>query len=455
MISSENNKIRQFRCKNCGGEIQLQNKRTQYVACQYCGSVSEADSEAGQILTKMANPGKYPTMSFIKLGMEGTFRGKRHHVIGRTRRKNTYKEFWAEDGESGYSDETWIFDEWLLISEDGTYFTIVEDSEGYNIVNPVVPKYPSLPSRKKMQDFFQDKLRRVREYGDTEIMYYEGESTYLVQAGFKSKFSQYNLGGKAYIAEWRYENEDVKEIEFFEEVPVSANQLKNAFGIIVKDTKSSKKNKSSRKKGIKNRYIVLAAGIINILIEIIAPSSYKFSDLLNKEGALLQEAKVQGWKNIGDTLKGVSFEDTVSLNPDTKMLHIYYGYNLPNYSRALIELMFFDKNNDTIFYSYKYGYHYIYSDSVQYEYTPHMLSYYDVDDSPRDFNIRFSISVPKNWKPKNVNDDIKARLFIDELKKPQARFSAFGFTLIVISIFYIIFKGVLSLFKRKEKETVL
>ncbi len=415
MITSETNKIRQFRCKNCGGEIQLQNRRTQYVACQYCGSVSDADSEAGKILTKMADPADYPSMSFIKLGMEGTFNGKLHHVIGRTRRQNTYKEYWEEDGEAGYSDEVWIFDEWLLISEDGTYFTIVEDEERYYFVAPVIPLYPSLPQGQRMQDFFKkNKEHRVTEYGETQIMYYEGESTYLVQAGLKSEFAQYESGRSSYSAEWRYEEgNEIKEIEFFEETTIPVKKLKEAFGITKKV--GSKSKKTEARKGIKNRYIILVAGILNLLIGLLASSGVETSEVFNKKILVNKEAETTGWQNVNDTLHGITFQQPISLKPDSKILNVRMFANLPESSEALLELVFLDKNKDTLFYSYEYGYNYIYSEKLEAVHIPNLSNNYKIDNSIRNFDMQFTIKVPKKWK--KIGDDIKAELVLKESNK--------------------------------------
>jgi DNA-directed RNA polymerase subunit RPC12/RpoP len=77
--------VQQLKCGNCGGELQVVNPRTNFIACQYCGTVQEAKTEEHKILLKLAQPSQSPPMRFIKLGMEAIFDGVKHKVIGRTR----------------------------------------------------------------------------------------------------------------------------------------------------------------------------------------------------------------------------------------------------------------------------------------------------------------------------------------------------------------------------------
>jgi plastocyanin/ribosomal protein S27E len=222
--------VRQFRCTNCGGELTLINPRTNYVGCQYCGSVLDARSEAHQIITKLNAPSKFPPRSFVALGMKAVFNGKAYQVIGRTRWKSTYKEYWSEDGETGYSDEVWEYDEWLLMSEYRTYFYLVEDAEGFAISDTVIPKHPNLPAGTTIKDFRSGKSKKVQEYGESKVVYFEGESTYQIKAGDAIRFAEYKEGHTAYLTESRLgTNQEVKEIEFFREQLIGKSEVLKAF----------------------------------------------------------------------------------------------------------------------------------------------------------------------------------------------------------------------------------
>lgn len=222
--------IRQFRCTNCGGEITLINARTRYVGCQYCGAVADARSETHQVITKLNEPSKFPPRSFIRLGMTAVFNGIRHQVLGRTCWKSVYKEYWKDEDGSGYSDETWTYDEWILMSEHRTYFYLIEDGEGYAISTSIIPSNPNLPDNTKLRNFSSGASMQVQEYGHSEVAYFEGESTYQIHAGDKIQFAEYRSGGQSYIVETRLDTRGLrKEIEFFEEHKISRNQLLDAF----------------------------------------------------------------------------------------------------------------------------------------------------------------------------------------------------------------------------------
>src|SRR3712207_130113 len=122
--------VQQFKCVNCAGELNIINTRTRYIGCQYCGSVLDARSPAHEVITRLNAPAQFPPHSFIKLGMTAIFNGKKHQVLGRTRWKSEYQERWSEEGETGYSSEQWEYDEWVLMSENRTYFYLIEDAEG-------------------------------------------------------------------------------------------------------------------------------------------------------------------------------------------------------------------------------------------------------------------------------------------------------------------------------------
>lgn len=424
-LTVDRNKIRQFKCNNCGGELELQNKQSQFVACPYCGSVADSSSEAYKILTKMENPSMFPPMSFIKIGMEGVINGKVHHVVGRTRRRNTYREYWVEDGESGYSNETWILDEWQLISEDATYLTIVEDNEGFHLVKQIIPKYPTMPRGEYMKDFFNNSDRRVAEYGDTEIMFFEGESTYMIQVGDKSRFSEYSDGDSSFSAEWRFKNGEVKEIEFFEEKPISEYILAEIFNVSDYDESQPDKQQpqvTKKTRRLKNRYILLVGAIINIILGFMLSDNVVTTQNFRESFNINDLAKKQSWINVNDTLKGLKFSRKVNLREDTKVIEIYYTANLADSTECLADISMMDENNDTLFFDTDYSYNYKYSDTLYADKSDFLLKKYLRDSTLTNFTVNLFVKVPKTWrqiqkKPNGTETqhNIECTIGLDEL----------------------------------------
>jgi hypothetical protein len=228
---TESASVKQFNCSGCGASLRVTHPRAKEIACQYCGSVLDVQSEEHQILLSMGSPERHEPFSFIQLGMMAEFREKAYQVIARTRWRQRYKEYWREEGESGYSNEVWVYDEWLLIDADRTYFYLIEDQEGYWISNEIVPDTPQLLPRSLQMSFFQDQRdQRVQEYGGAEVIYFEGESNYHITKGDLIHFTMYQHAGINYSAEWRMASKDeIKEIEFFEERPISRRRLLESF----------------------------------------------------------------------------------------------------------------------------------------------------------------------------------------------------------------------------------
>jgi hypothetical protein len=250
--------LKKLSCTQCGGELELHNRRAQYISCRYCGAVLDLNSETYQIIEQLTNPQNYPPFSFIELGVELELFGIRYIVIGRTRWQSEYKEYYQEyddeDGwERGYSDEIWEYDEWLLLSQYKNYLYLIEDKKGFAISASVGPTAPNLPKTfaYKNINFIKNGAPGItQEYGANKILYFEGESTYLKKKGETAAFAMYQkkLSENDYLIgleniplekfygatidcvfEWRIDSQQkLKEIEFFIEIPVSKELLRSA-----------------------------------------------------------------------------------------------------------------------------------------------------------------------------------------------------------------------------------
>lgn len=225
--------VKQFNCTGCGSALEVLHPRAQYVTCQYCGSVLDNTSEEHQILEELGNPSRHKPMSFVRVGQMANFDGIDYQVIARTRWRQKYKEYWAEEGETGYSNEVWVYDEWLMISPDRTYFYLVEDRDGYWVAEEIIPETPSLLTSNLRMSFFKKQPKQiVREYGGAEVIYFEGESNYRIKRGDAIRFAMFAERGINYSVEWRLsqDQQDIKEVEFFKEIPVSRRKVLEAFG---------------------------------------------------------------------------------------------------------------------------------------------------------------------------------------------------------------------------------
>jgi hypothetical protein len=223
---------KQFSCQGCGNALHITHPRAQVVACQYCGAVLDATSETHQIITRLGSPEKFQPYSFIEVGKKATLDGKTYQVMGRTRWKMQYEEFWREGSESGYSTEIWLYDEWLLMDERRTYLYLVEDKEGYWISYEITPDQPMTLDHSLRLAFFQNHgINIVQEYGEADIVYFEGESNYHLHKGDRISFASYSFKGDMYIVESRLNKQgEVTEVEFFRESPISRMALLEAFG---------------------------------------------------------------------------------------------------------------------------------------------------------------------------------------------------------------------------------
>ncbi len=224
--------VKQFDCVNCGNALSIKHPRAQYISCQYCGSVLDLKSETHQILESLGNPSRQKPMSFIRLGQVGVIDGEEYQILARTRWRMRYKEYYNEEGETGYSDEVWVYDEWLLMDASRTYKYLVEDREGYWWSEEIVPETPTLMPKNKRMSFYKKQPQQiVREYGGAEVIFFEGESNYRIKKGDKIRFATFKERGVNYSVEWRMAKNQraIKEVEFFREKPITRRKVLEAF----------------------------------------------------------------------------------------------------------------------------------------------------------------------------------------------------------------------------------
>ncbi len=370
-------KIRQFKCPNCGGELQLQNARTKYVACPYCGTTADAGSDVFKILTKAEHPSKFPPRSFLKLGMVGEIYGKTYKIIGRTAWRSNYREYWAEDGETGYSSEVWTFDEWLLINEDGGYKTIIEDREGFSFSDTFFPTFPILPGEKTtIPDYTDGKTsQRIVEYGKSEILYFEGESTYLVVPGNTVGFSEYRNYVKSYLAEWRYDEQKViKEIEFFEERKIPKTDVQKMFANDPEVAAKLKSENERRKVNRFNKRILVFTGLALFLYALFFNNSgYNFHNTFEEYFRPSESETVTPWMPLNDSTETMTVisRNNFPVTPEDKEIDMSASFTMQDSSHCLFKIFVLNDKGDTVLSQSKFAYDYIKGykpDSVEYDY---------------------------------------------------------------------------------------
>lgn len=452
-MSFNSKKIRQFRCKSCAGELELQDERTRFVACPYCGSVADARSDAFTVLSKNESPKHFPPRSFLKLGMLATLNDQEYKIIGRTRCKIRYKEYWEEEGETGYSNEEWTYDEWLLIGEDATFFMIVEDANGFTYSFNLIPKYPSLPSGTQTRDFETNQARRVTEYGDCSILYFEGESTYLINPGDKVGFSQYKDGAYSYISEWRYDkNGEIKEIEFFREIKVSKERIFNAFR--ADDSVKGMIAKNNEKYEVKraNKRLFFIAGAVNLIISIIFlfitvakdsnENNIRFTEHFDANASF---ARGNTYK-INDSVTATSIisTKTFSFMPDDKALEITFNAEVPKDEfEGMYRLQILNSKKEIVFNTSFYDYYYVnYSPTQTADNITNFSKTFRLEDAKGEYTVKTIFEIPDKYKIKDtqkIGANVKIKKYISG--------GNFGLFFVLGIIFLLI-----SLFIRKPRK---
>lgn len=216
--------VRQITCTACGAALSIFRNTSGYYACNYCQSVLDTKSSDAQLLEKLNL--KIPVMSSITLGACVTLNDKLHVAVGRTRWKNNYYEL---NSSGTYDRETWEYDEWLFAAEDGSSVYICEDAEGLTLSEELYPEYPNVNNDRRIHRFDTNIPYEVNEFGDSEVVFFEGESTYHICVGDRKKFAEYRVGNdQSYSVEYRLDQTgNITEIEFFSDRCIKPGEFLN------------------------------------------------------------------------------------------------------------------------------------------------------------------------------------------------------------------------------------
>ena len=394
----EGNKLKTVSCSACGGDLEIKNQRTKFVACQYCGTTSDISGAVTDV--KKGNPVRFKPRSFLKIGMIGDFNGVAYQIIGRTAWHNNYQEWDSEDRK--YYTEKWDFDEWTLLSDEGTYKTIIEDKEGYKIAETQIPKFPNIPDghSNKMQHFHTNQEVLLQEFGTSYIRYFEGESTYLIQIDDFSKFAQYSSGA-SHIAEWRYfDNKEIKEVEFFKETKIAKSKLLEFFGENPDVKAISNALKIAKNENKRTGSLILAFGILNLLVGIF------FLSMENSTVATLFRVATltqPSWTPLNDStlVSEGEFDVKLIVPKDIPTISLFTSCNIPIDSLELKSRIILSNNqNETVAVIDDYFYSYLSdTDSSAYNSTElHDFSSTGVDE---ELTVKMHFEIPKGFKERS------------------------------------------------------
>ncbi|HMA64813.1 MAG: DUF4178 domain-containing protein [Fibrobacterota bacterium] len=234
--------VKQITCASCGAALSLFRNTSEFYACNYCQSVLDIKSKDAQLLEKLDI--SIPVRSFITLGYCIKLNNKMFVAVGRTRWRNNYYEL---NSSGGYDYETWEYDEWLFAAEDGESVYICEDAEGFTLSEELYPQYPNVIIGSEMRTFDSNWKVAAIEYGESEVVFFEGESTYHIHKGDRKKFAEYRVRSiNRHSVECRLDKAgNIIEIEFFSDRGISSGDLrKNASQATI----VNKKNDSSTSK---------------------------------------------------------------------------------------------------------------------------------------------------------------------------------------------------------------
>ena len=178
-------RIERLQCPNCGGQVEIHADRgVKAAVCVHCGSVLDLTAAQAAVIgsTKPSRRPKVP----VEPGMEGTFEGENHLVIGWLRYK-------------GWDDESkWYWDEWQLVSDTGRVrYLSYSDDEGFLLQTPV---HPTPKVTKRGIELASGRIG-FSETSPAKIEAVRGELTWRPKLGETLKVGEADHGGTAYSVE--------------------------------------------------------------------------------------------------------------------------------------------------------------------------------------------------------------------------------------------------------------
>ena len=286
-------------CPNCQHTTYVWDEEVRYMYCYNCGVAS--DLAFNRTLNESLKTKDFPYYSFLRVGQILHLEEREFIITARLRYCSVHKEYYTSDEGSGYSNETWHSDTYILQNtQEGKNerFYLSEDKEGYSLGMPVtVDKSDADPTNLELfTNFYEGRADyRVTEYGSLFLEFFEGETEkedpYAV--GTQTHFATYQEGAWSYTVEqgdgWK---------EFSAERKISKEELYKALeGNPFIDTYQE------RDKGFSTiRKITSAAAAVAFLVFLISlfsdgtpisTTKVDTKDIDKKEGYLSEPIKIE------------------------------------------------------------------------------------------------------------------------------------------------------------------
>lgn len=194
-------------CPSCQHTNYVWDDEVRYMYCYNCGVAS--DLAFNRTLNESLKTEDFPYYSFLRVGQILHLEEKEFIITARLRYRSAHKEYYTSDEGSGYSNETWYSDTYILQNtqeeKDERYY-LNEDKEGYSLGMPItVDKTDADPTNLELfTNFYEGRPDyRVTEYGSLFLEFFEGETEkedpYSV--GTQTHFATYQEGIWSYSVE--------------------------------------------------------------------------------------------------------------------------------------------------------------------------------------------------------------------------------------------------------------
>jgi hypothetical protein len=151
-------------CTRCGSPLEIRSPRSKSIACGHCHALIDLTSDAHAFLEELrADPIEHP----LRVGMSGTLKGLRCTILGHVR----------------YREESWSWDEYLVMSDEGHVAWIQHDDGSFKLFVPFVPSRPEPVSGASSALVADGRRDPVVERGSATLERIEGELTWRARIG--------------------------------------------------------------------------------------------------------------------------------------------------------------------------------------------------------------------------------------------------------------------------------
>ncbi|MEM7028802.1 MAG: hypothetical protein AAF629_04360 [Chloroflexota bacterium] len=195
MTAESDLEISVMQCPNCGTPFEIHSDDIKSITCNGCQDILDLTQDQLEVLGQN-NPSIKPLVP-IDLGMEGTFWGETHQVIGWLRYEG------RGDG------ETWQWDEWLMHSASGDLrWLSYSPEEGFTIYKPLEPTAPFDPRMATVLPVPGGQAYVV-ERAQATIKAIKGEFTWRANVGDEIGYIDAERGDATYSVEYNDEEIDL------------------------------------------------------------------------------------------------------------------------------------------------------------------------------------------------------------------------------------------------------